>query len=425
MTVYYRTIIMGQTVVDENRNKGPKKPLEILYEGFYYDITDFARKHPGGNVIMFYTEPGEEATQAMQQFHNRFINKIHLMLKSFKSRPATKEDLAVRESATRTRHQGLTDDFAKLFVDIKKEGLFEPSYWRIVARMGEIIGMVLLSVFLVYQPSVLLQILGALIFGIAGGRAGWLMHEGGHHSLTGRPKVDKYIQSVFIGVFVGLSGGWWNRGHNKHHAMPQRIAHDVDLNTMPFMAYNAKLIKNAEQGRSFFIQNQTWLFLSLNCFAGYLVWRLYICPRNALKKGDYLDLLMMSIHMYLSLTYVPQLWIALLAYWIGANYMFGNFALSHTHLPVTETATHWVEYGLTHTANVKSTPFVDWWMGYLNFQIEHHLFPTLPQYKSHLIRDRVRALARKYDLPYHELTLKDAWVATLKNFEDVAKQFRV
>jgi fatty acid desaturase 2 (delta-6 desaturase) len=167
-----------------------------------------------------------------------------------------------------------------------------------------------------------------------------------------------------------------------------------------------------------------WLFLSIDCFLGYWAWRLYICPRNALKQGDYLDLAMMSLHWIISYLCIPNLFLFFLMYWLGANYMFGNFALSHTHLPVTEEATHWVQYGLSHTANIKPSPFVDWWMGYLNYQIEHHLFPTLPQYKSHLVVDRVKALASKHNLPYHSYSYGEAWVKTLKNFNDVAKEFR-
>ncbi|XP_021949416.2 acyl-lipid (8-3)-desaturase-like [Folsomia candida] len=400
-----------------------EKRLEILYEGYFYDVTEFVKRHPGGNVILFYTEKGEDATQAIQQFHNRFINKINLMLKSFHRRPASDSEVS-DDPGRLKRHRGLTDDFAKLFVDITKEGLFEPSYGSILWRMWECCFFWAMAVLLINSSSFPLQLLGCGCFAMGSGRGGWLMHEGGHHSLTGNHRVDRFLESVFIGIFLGLSGGWWSRGHNKHHAMPQRLHYDVDLNTMPFLAYNAKVVKNPDQGKSFLIQNQTWLFLSMDCFFGYWAWRIYICPRNAIKRGDYLDLVMMAIHWYAAYSMIPNWWTFCLSYWLGANYMFGNFALSHTHLPVTEEQTHWVEYGLTHTANVKSTPFVDWWMGMLNFQIEHHLFPTLPQFRAHLVQDRVKALAAKYDLPYHDIPYKDAWIITLKNFSDVAKQFR-
>lgn len=56
---------------------------------------------------------------------------------------------------------------------------------------------------------------------------------------------------------MGFSSTWWVRGHNRHHhAMPQRLKHDVDLETMPLLAYNAKVVKNVQAGKGFMIQNQ-------------------------------------------------------------------------------------------------------------------------------------------------------------------------
>jgi len=65
-----------------------------------------------------------------------------------------------------------------------------------------------------------------------------------------------FIFLNFPGAGLGLSSTWWARGHNRHHAMPQRLQHDVDLDTMPFMAYNAKCIKDKKQGKTLWIQNQ-------------------------------------------------------------------------------------------------------------------------------------------------------------------------
>lgn len=84
------------------------------------------------------------------------------------------------------RHRGLTDDFAKLFVDITKEGLFEPSYGSILWRMWECCFFWAMAVLLINSSSFPLQLLGCGCFAMGSGRGGWLMHEGGHHSLTGK-----------------------------------------------------------------------------------------------------------------------------------------------------------------------------------------------------------------------------------------------
>lgn len=65
-----------------------KKLQEIFYNGYFYDVTDFISKHPGGSVIKFYTERGEDATQAIDQFHFRSKNRVNNFLKTLKKRPA-------------------------------------------------------------------------------------------------------------------------------------------------------------------------------------------------------------------------------------------------------------------------------------------------------------------------------------------------
>lgn len=62
---------------------------EILCDGYFYDITDFINKHPGGRVIYYYTKTGEDATHAIQQFHQPSIKRVRAMMSSFKKRPAS------------------------------------------------------------------------------------------------------------------------------------------------------------------------------------------------------------------------------------------------------------------------------------------------------------------------------------------------
>ena len=143
---------------------------------------------------------------------------------------------------------------------------------------------------------------------------------------------------------------------------------------------------------------------------------------RAIKNFEIVELLAMALH-WLLLSYIG-LWQSLFLYYIGGCYFLINFSLSHTHLPVTTEPVHWVEYSLAHTCNVKSGPFgiVDHWMGYLNYQIEHHMMPAMPQYRNWLVRDRVKAFAKKHGLPYHLISYPEAIKATFGNLHNVSKQ---
>merc|ERR1719387_1543801 len=92
-----------------------------------------------------------------------------------------------------------------------------------------------------YSWDTLIFYSGIMLMGVGQGRCGWYMHEGGHGSLTGNMKIDKRIQEFFYGVGCGMSAAWWRSQHNKHHAAPQKMQHDVDLDTLPLLAFNARI----------------------------------------------------------------------------------------------------------------------------------------------------------------------------------------
>ena len=106
---------------------------------------------------------------------------------------------------------------------------------------------------------------------------------------------------------------------------------------------------------------------------------------------------------------------------IAASYIFTNFSLSHTHLPVSnpDDYLHWVEYAAKHTTNIASSPLCDWWMANLNFQIEHHLFPAMPQFNHKHISPRVKKFFEAHGLEYDVRPYFSCLGETLQNLHDV------
>jgi hypothetical protein len=58
-----------------------------MYEGFYYDLTDFIQRNPGGYEINSFTEPGEDGTLVIQRFHQS-IKQVLAMMNALPKRPA-------------------------------------------------------------------------------------------------------------------------------------------------------------------------------------------------------------------------------------------------------------------------------------------------------------------------------------------------
>lgn len=81
----------------------------------------------------------------------------------------------------------------------------------------------------------------------------------------------------------------------------------------------------------------------------------------------------------------------------------------------------WVRYAAVYTMNVSPGPFnfISWWMSYLNFQIEHHLFPSMPQYRHPIISPRVKALFEKHGLTYDQRSYVESLFVTFQNLDKV------
>jgi fatty acid desaturase len=91
-----------------------------------------------------------------------------------------------------------------------------------------------------------------------------------------------------------------------------------------------------------------------------------------------------------------------------------------SHIPMKidlEQRRDWVSLQLVSTCNVYQSFLGDWFFGHLNFQIEHHLFPTMPRHNFYAAAPYVKQLCNKYGLEYH---LKPVWTA----FGDIIRSLR-
>lgn len=97
------------------------------------------------------------------------------------------------------KNRALTNDFTKLFLELEREGLFEPSYLHNILRTLELFVMGAIGYSLLQSENFVTKYIGIFLIGLTQGRSGWLQHESGHNSLTGNPKVDRIFHVIFIG----------------------------------------------------------------------------------------------------------------------------------------------------------------------------------------------------------------------------------
>jgi hypothetical protein len=92
-----------------------------------------------------------------------------------------------------------------------------------------------------------------------------------------------------------MSGSWWRNQHNKHHSTPQKLGHDVDLNTLPLVAFTRKVIKKMGVPLKLWISMQAYLFPVLTTLLVALGWQFYLHPRHTIRTKNYAELVTMTL----------------------------------------------------------------------------------------------------------------------------------
>jgi fatty acid desaturase len=289
--------------------------------------------------------------------------------------------------------------------------------------------------------------LGIFILSWAFQQIGWVQHEGGHRSLTGNVMIDGAIQYFIYYIVYGGSGHFWNYQHNHHHANTQHEIYDIDLKTLPLIAFDSEILpdvittstekegtKTKENNQSktkavsWWIRHQWFTYIFSNLMV-YFLWRGLIHFRFELRKGNYWYIfitlvLSHSLHLFI-LMYFCEFnfkWAAIagIAYSAGGVWLLlFHFSVSHTFTGTQNDNYNWVETAALHTVNVSDHWLVNIVMGLLNFQIEHHLFPQMSHANARRAVPYVKELFKKYDLPYYECGFFEGFFLVFKNLYHV------
>lgn len=394
-----------------------KQPMRIRIGFSIYDVTGF--KHPGGSVIASHAwneKSRIDSTNAFYAFHHG--RRAHRLLQSFPH--VAIDDAQMKESINEET------DFDSLRLRLQDDGYFRPSKMHVAYR-------IILNLLLWWISSILFangaNVCAILLMSVNYAQCGWIQHECGHKSFTSHPVWDPLLQTVYLNVMMGGNRRFWNDQHFAHHANTQNIYHDKDLKTHPLVAFDRKAI--TRKGHTWFTRRQHRLYWWLINPIVWMVWTFVSHPMFAYKKRHLLEYAVTkATSLVLYCVYFAfacgvqgigkSLLLFHLVSLLGTCLLLATFTVSHTTTGSYEIHKGWVVPASSHTVNIHDHWFINWWMGYLNFQIEHHLFPTMPQFRQNKVgRDYVKPFFTKHSIPYHEKTFWEANLNVYQNLRDI------
>uniref|UniRef100_A0A8C9TEH3 Fatty acid desaturase 2 n=3 Tax=Scleropages formosus TaxID=113540 RepID=A0A8C9TEH3_SCLFO len=388
-----------------------------------YNITEWAKRHPGGmRVISHYA--GEDATDAFHAFHPEpeFVRKF--------LKPLLIGELAPSEpNLDRQKNAIIVQDFRALREQVEKADLFRSDPLFFCLYLGHILLLEALSLFLLWNWGTgwTQTLLCAVILTTAQSQAGWLQHDFGHLSVFKKSRWNHLVHKFVIGHLKGASANWWNHRHFQHHAKPNIFSKDPDVNMLHALVlgktqpveYGIKKLKYLpynHQHQYFFLIGPPLLipvYFSIQIM------------HTMFSRRDWVDLAWaLSYYLRYFYCYVPYYgFLGSIALVTFVRFMESHWFVWVTqmnHIPMDidhEKHQDWLTMQLVATCNIEQSFFNDWFSGHLNFQIEHHLFPTMPRHNYWRAAPMVRAVCEKHGIPYQ---VKSLW----RGFADIVSSLK-
>lgn len=242
----------------------------------------------------------------------------------------------------------------------------------------------------------------------------FLGHDAGHQQISSRPATNRRLGLVFGNLLTGLCLGWWAPKHTAHHTHPNQIGFDPDIGPGVF----AFTPDAARRRRGLARRFQHWqgaFFFPLLLLEGVALQvsgvrflarkRSWAVAAEAALLAAHLVLFVGTIVWVLS----PLRAVIFVAVQQGlfGLYLGSTFAPNHKGMEIigAEGGLSFVDRQVRTSRNVTGGKPTALLLGGLNFQIEHHLFPTMPRPHLLLAREIVRAFCAERDLPYVEVSL--------------------
>ncbi|MEV4121993.1 acyl-CoA desaturase [Micromonospora sp. NPDC049645] len=315
-------------------------------------------------------------------------------------------------------------EYADLSRLVRNAGLLDRHPRRYAVRVAVVLGcLAVLGVLFVRLGSSWWQMATAAGIAVLLGQLAFLGHDAGHRQIFRSRQANDVVGLVCANLVTGISYGWWVDKHNRHHAHPNTEGRDPDLVVTPLSFTPGQAAKQRGLG-ALFVRHQAALFFPLLLAEGLHLHgasvRAVVSRGGLRRRRTEAGLLVLHFAGYLGAVFlvlsVPQAIVFILVNQaLFGLYLGSSFAPNHKGMPILTEADNldYLRRQVLTSRNVRGGPVIDALLGGLNYQIEHHLFPSMPRPNLHHAQPLIRRFCAEHDIAYHETTLIQSWAQGL------------
>jgi fatty acid desaturase len=322
-----------------------------------------------------------------------------------------------------------TSSYTELVQLVRDSGLMSRRYtyyWvQLCAGALALAGLVVAAVWL---GNSWFQLIVAGLVGCVLSQFGFLGHDAAHRQIFKSAAWNDWTARLVSGAVLGLSYGWWRGKHNSHHAAPNQVGRDPDISS-GLLAFTQDLAVQRTGLAQWFTRRQGWLLFPLLTLEGLSLHvgalRHMFSSRDKhralevamviLRLGGLVALLVLLLPLGKAAAFLG-VQVAVFGFLLG-----GSFIPNHTGMPIVPRGARidFLNRQVLMSRNIRGNALVDAAMGGLNYQIEHHLFPSMPRPHLKLVRPVVREYCADRDVTYTEVGFFASYAAVVDYLNNV------
>ena len=308
-------------------------------------------------------------------------------------------------------------EFSELARRVRESGLLRRRYgyyWTKLIALPLVLVACLVA--FVFIGDTWWQLFTAAALAIVLTQLAFLGHDAAHRQIFVSGRWNDWVSLVLADLLVGLSYGWWQHKHTRHHANPNKIEADPDIE-VPVIAVAPDRVTvhrsppfawlRAHQGL-FFFPVLLLEGLSLHASGVRRVFSRGRLDRRWVEIG-FLSFRIIGFLVLVFLVLSPGIAFVFLAIQLGlfGLYMGMSFAPNHKGMPIVPRGIvlDFLHRQVMMSRDIRGPRVLDVAMCGLNYQIEHHLFPSMPRPHLRRAAAMIAEYCREHDVPYTETGL--------------------
>jgi fatty acid desaturase len=279
------------------------------------------------------------------------------------------------------------------------------------------------------------QMISAAVLAIIMTQLGFLGHDAAHRQIFRSGRWNDWTSLIIANLLVGISYGWWRNKHNRHHANPNKVGSDPDVALGPIAMTPEQATRDRGGLMKWLVSHQGWYFFPILMLEGLSLRSEGF--RRVVKRGPVerrwveFTLLMVRLGSFLALAFLvlsPGKAIAFIVVELAVFgfYLGSSFAPNHIGMPLVSPRLKldFLRRQVLMSRNISGGRFMSILMGGLNYQIEHHLFPSMARPYLRKVQPLVAAYCAAEGVPYTQTTLWQSYGVIIQYLNSVGLRGR-